>query len=166
MIFNVYDIYWVMPLGAPLPGFIYATRPRFYKSSSRIRIRVFLLLLQVIFESLYLSTSLMGRARYTNPRVPEGHIHVSSPRDSVRVADSGWVSKLQIFDFFNLCLPEIFNIWLLQTSTSSNFNFFNLWLRFFDFLKSSGSWIRSPDGSKCQVYFWCLPPTMDSKLLG
>jgi hypothetical protein len=66
-----------MPLGAPLPGFIYATGLRFYKSPSRIQIRAFLLRLQVIFESLYLSTSIMGRTRYTNPWVPEGHIHVT-----------------------------------------------------------------------------------------
>jgi hypothetical protein len=63
-------------LGTPLPGFIYATGLRFCKSPSQIRIRTFLLRLQVIFESLYLSTSLMGRTRYTNPWVPEGHIHV------------------------------------------------------------------------------------------
>jgi hypothetical protein len=66
-----------MPLGAPLSGFIYATGLRFYKCPSRIRIRTFLLRLQVIFESLYLSTSIIGRAQYTNPWVPEGHIHVT-----------------------------------------------------------------------------------------
>jgi hypothetical protein len=65
-----------MPLGVPLPGFIYATGLRFYKCPSRIRIGTFLLRFQVIFESLYLSTSLMGRTRYTNPWVPEGHIHI------------------------------------------------------------------------------------------
>ena len=60
------------------PSWLYiCNRARVYKDPSRIRIRVFLLLLQVIFESLYLSTSLMGRARYTNPRVPEGHILVT-----------------------------------------------------------------------------------------
>jgi hypothetical protein len=81
MIFDVYDIYWVLscdvPLGAPLPGFIYATGQEFYKSSSRIQIRAFLLRLQVIFESLYLSTSLMSQTRYTNQRVPNGHTHVN-----------------------------------------------------------------------------------------
>jgi hypothetical protein len=35
-----------------------------------------------IFESLDLSTSMMGRTRYTNPWVPKGQTHVSSPRDS------------------------------------------------------------------------------------
>jgi hypothetical protein len=137
MIFDVYDIYWVLLLGVPLPGFIYATRPRFYKSSSWIRIRVFLLLLQVIFESLCLSTSLMGRARYTNPRVPEGHTHVSSPRDSIRVADSGWVSKLQIFDLFNSSTS--WKLRFLQSSTSSifDFNSSTSWnLRFIQFLTS------------------------------
>jgi hypothetical protein len=63
-------------LGAPLPGFIYATGLRFYKSPSRIQIRAFLLCLQVIFESLFQSTFIMGRTQYTNPWVPEGHIHV------------------------------------------------------------------------------------------
>jgi hypothetical protein len=90
MIFDVYEIVFSdVPLKAPLPGFIYATGLRFYKDPSRIRIRAFLLRLQVIFESLSLSTSLMGQTRYTNPWVPEGHIHVSSPRDSIRVADLG-----------------------------------------------------------------------------
>jgi hypothetical protein len=30
-----------------------------------------------IFKSLYLSTSIMGRTRYTNPWVPKGHTHVT-----------------------------------------------------------------------------------------
>jgi hypothetical protein len=106
-------------LGAPLPGFIYATGLRFYKDPSQIQIRTFLLRLQVIFESLCRSTSLMGRTWYTNPRVPEGHIHASSPRDSTWVADSGWVSKLQIFDFFYSLTSSILR--LLQSSTSSIF---------------------------------------------
>jgi hypothetical protein len=55
----------------------------------------------------------MGRTRYTNPRVPEGHTLVSSPRDSIRVADSGWVSKTS-------------NLWLLQSLTSSIFDFLKL----------------------------------------
>jgi hypothetical protein len=77
MILRVYDLRCcVMPLGAPLPGFIYATRLEFYKCSSRIRIRAAFIHLQVIFESLYLSTSIMGRTQYTNPWVPEGHTHV------------------------------------------------------------------------------------------
>jgi hypothetical protein len=49
-----------VPLGAPLPGFIYATGLRFYKSSSRIRIRVFLLLLQVNLRVLVLVHLLNG----------------------------------------------------------------------------------------------------------
>jgi hypothetical protein len=137
------DLCFYHPLGTPLSGFIYATRLRFYKRPSRIRIRIFLLLLQVIFESLYLSTSLMGRTRYTNLWVPKGHIHVSSPRYSIRVADSGWVSKLQlqlllIFDFFNLRLLQSFNFFnlrLLQSSISSIFDFFN-----FRFHQTSTSW--------------------------
>jgi hypothetical protein len=127
-------------LGAPLPGFIYATGLRFYKSSSWIQIRVFLLLLQVIFESLFWSISIMGRTRYTNLRVPEGHSLVSSPRDSIRVADSGWVSKLQSLTSFNLRFLQFFY-------------FFNFRLQFFDFLKSSGSWIRSPDWSEMSSLF-------------
>jgi hypothetical protein len=182
LILRVYDIqclwYLLSYASRGAPAWLYiCNQARVYKCPSRIWIRVFLLLLQVIFESLYLYTSLMGRARYTNSRVPEGHTLVSSPRDSIRVADSGSVSKLQIFNFinsltssnFNLWLLQTstssnFNLWLLQTSTSSNFNFFNLRLRFFDFLKSSGSWICTPDGSEISSRcLWCLPPTMDSK---
>jgi hypothetical protein len=48
VVYEISDI----PLGAPLPGFIYATGLRFYKCPSQIRIRTFLLRLQVIFESL------------------------------------------------------------------------------------------------------------------
>jgi hypothetical protein len=92
----------------------------------------------------------MGRTQYTNPWVPEGHIHVSSPRDSTWVVDSGWVSKtsnlrlLPIFEFFNLQLLQSFNFFNLLTS--SILNFFNLrFLQFFYFFnfwlyQTSTSW--------------------------
>jgi hypothetical protein len=121
---DLWDIWCVMPLGAPLPGFIYATGLSFYKCPSRIRIRTFLLRLQVIFESLYLYTSIMGRTRYTNLWIPEGHTHVSSPRVSTWVADSGWVSKLWLPLFSDFSI--FFKLRLLETSISSIFDFFNL----------------------------------------
>jgi hypothetical protein len=89
MIFNVYDIYLVLPLRAPLPGFIYATGQEFTSVLVEYGLEPSFFASKSIFEPLYLYTSLMGRAQYTNPRVPEGHSHVSSPRDSIRVADSG-----------------------------------------------------------------------------
>jgi hypothetical protein len=82
LVLCVYDIWYLWydlsyaSRGA-LAWLYICNRAKVYKSSSRIQIRVFLLLLQVIFESLYLSTSLIGRARYTNPRVPEGHTLVT-----------------------------------------------------------------------------------------
>jgi hypothetical protein len=45
------------------------------------------------------STQLTGSIIYTL---------VSSPRDSTRIADSGWISDLQIFDLINLWLLQIF----------------------------------------------------------
>jgi hypothetical protein len=61
MIFDVYEIVFsVMPLGAPLPGFIYATGLRFYKDPSRIRIRAFLLRLQVNLRVLVVLHLLNG----------------------------------------------------------------------------------------------------------
>jgi hypothetical protein len=123
---DLWDIGCVTPLGAPLPGFIYATGLSFYKCPSPIRIRTFLLHLQVIFESLYLSTTIMGWTRYTNPWIPEGHTHVSSPWVSTWVADSGWVSKLQLPLFSDF--SNFFKLWLLEASISSIFDFFNLWL--------------------------------------
>jgi hypothetical protein len=113
MIFNVYDIYWVLSLRAPLPGFIYATGQEFTRVLVEYGLESSFFYSKSTFESLYLSTSLMGRTRYTNPRVPEGHTLVSSPRDSIRVADSGWVSKTS-------------NLWLVQSSTFSIFDFFKL----------------------------------------
>jgi hypothetical protein len=57
----VYDIISCdIPLGAPLPGFIYATGLRFYKCPSRIRIRTFLLRLQVNLRVLVLVHFLNG----------------------------------------------------------------------------------------------------------
>jgi hypothetical protein len=82
MIFDVYEIFDVMPLGAPLPSFIYATRLRFTRVLVEYGLEPAFFVSKSIFESLYLSTSLMGRTWYTNLWVPEGHIHVSSPRDS------------------------------------------------------------------------------------
>jgi hypothetical protein len=164
LLYSIFDIWCRCSLskifcspsrGAPAWLYI-CNRARFYKGSSRIQIRTFLLRQQVIFESLCRSTSLMGRTRYTNSRVPEGHIHVSSPRDSIRVADSGWVSKLQIFDFFNSLISSIFdffNLWLLQFSTSI------LWLpEIFGFLNLLFRWEWN-----VEFIFWCLPPIMDSK---
>jgi hypothetical protein len=52
--FDVYEIFDILSLGAPLPGFIYATRLRFYKCPSRIRIGTFLLRLQVNLRFLVL----------------------------------------------------------------------------------------------------------------
>jgi hypothetical protein len=111
----------------------------------------------------------MGRTRYTNLWVPEGHTHFSSPWDSIRVADLGWVSKLQslIFDFFKR--------WLLQSLTSSNFDFFNLWLHIsstsyiFDF-KCNGQNHRVLEsallmGVKCWVYFLVLATDNGLKIL-
>jgi hypothetical protein len=127
-----------VPLGAPLPGFIYATRLGYTSVLVEYGLEPSFFVSKSISESLFRSTSLMGRTRYTNPWVPEGHTHVSSPRDSIRVADSGWVSKLQSLTSFNLRL--------LQSSTSSIFDFFNLWfLQFFYFFnfrlhQTSTSW--------------------------
>jgi hypothetical protein len=136
---------WDISLRAPLPGFIYATGLGFTSVLVKYGLEPSFFVSKSIFESFCRSTSLMGRTRYTNPRVPKGHIHVSSPRDSIRVADSGWVSKHQssfIFDFFNLRLSSIidfFNLRLLQSSVSSNFDFIYLRLleifNFFDFFK-------------------------------
>jgi hypothetical protein len=68
---------------------------RIYKSPSRIRIRVAFLYLQVIFESLYRSTSLMGRTRYTNPWVLEGHtdIIMGQRKYKVRIGHDGVCTK-------------------------------------------------------------------------
>jgi hypothetical protein len=149
-------------LGAPLPGFIYATGIRFYKCPIRIHIRTFLPRLQVIFESLFQSTSIMGRTRYTNPWVPEGHTHVSSPGGSTWVKDSGWVSKLQSLTSFNLWLLQssnFFNLWLLENLTSRKLRFIQSSTSYiFDFFYSLTSSILrlpeifSPDGSKCWVH--------------
>jgi hypothetical protein len=136
MIFDVYDIYWVIwvvPLGAPLPGFIYATGQEFTRVLVEYGLEPSFFYSKLTFESLFLSSSLMGRTRYINPWVPKGHTLVSSPRDSIRVADSGWVSKtsnlwLQFFDFLKSLISSIFDF---SSLTSSNF----------DFLKSLGSWI-------------------------
>jgi hypothetical protein len=131
LILRDYDIRCLsdISLRAPLPGFIYATRLRFYTCPSRIRIRVAFLRLQVIFESLCRSTSLMGRTRYTKPWVPEGHVHVSSPRDSTWVVDSGWVSKtsnLRLLQSLTSSIFDFFKLWFLQSSNSSIFDFFKL----------------------------------------
>jgi hypothetical protein len=187
LVCSISDIWYSMsPRGAPA-WFYICNRARVYKDPSQIRIGIFLLRLQVIFESLCRSTSLMGWTRYTNPQVPEGHIHVSSPRDSIWVADSGWVSKLQSLTSFILWLLQssissiLLILQFLQTSTSSNFDFFKL--RFlqsstsliFDFLKTLISsifdfiYLRlleicSPDGSKFRVYFLVLATDNELKI--
>jgi hypothetical protein len=56
----IFDVYEIVLLGAPLPGFIYATGLRFYKSPSRIQIRAFLLRLQVNLRVLVLVHFLNG----------------------------------------------------------------------------------------------------------
>jgi hypothetical protein len=136
LILRVYDIRCLWDLlsyaSRDVPAWLYiCNRARVYKCSSRIRIRTFLLRLQVIFESLYVFTSIISQTRYTNLWIPEGHTHVSSPRDSTWVASSGWVSKLQIFNprLLQSLTSPIFNFFklrFLQSSTSSNFDFFNL----------------------------------------
>jgi hypothetical protein len=109
----------------------------------------------------------MGRTRYTNPWVPKGHIHVSSPRDSTWVADSGWVSKtsnLRLLQF-----SYFFNLWLLQTLISSIIQFLQSSTSYiFDF-KCNGQnrWVLEsalPMGVNFEFIFWCLPPTMDSMI--
>jgi hypothetical protein len=66
-----------MPLGAPLPGFIYATGLEFTSVLVKYVLELPFFVPKSIFESLYLSTSIMGRTRYTNLWVPEGHTHVT-----------------------------------------------------------------------------------------
>jgi hypothetical protein len=69
--------YCVMPLGAPLSGFIYATGLRFTSVLVEYWLEPSFFVSKSIFESLLRSTSLMGQTRYTNPWVPKGHTHVS-----------------------------------------------------------------------------------------
>jgi hypothetical protein len=66
-----------VPLGAPLPGFIYATRLGFTSFLVEYGLEFPFFVSKSIFESLYLSTSIIGRTRYTNPWVPEGRTHVN-----------------------------------------------------------------------------------------
>jgi hypothetical protein len=56
---------------------IYATMLRFTRILVEYVFEPSFFVSKSIFESLYLSTSLMGRTRYTNPWVPEGHTHVT-----------------------------------------------------------------------------------------
>jgi hypothetical protein len=79
MIFDVYEIseLFDVPLGAPLPGFIYATGLEFTSVLVEYGLESSFFVFKSIFESLYLSTSLMGRTRYTNLWVPEGHTLVT-----------------------------------------------------------------------------------------
>jgi hypothetical protein len=67
----------VVPLGVPLSGFIYATRLGFTSVLVEYVLEPSFFVSKSIFESLCLSTSIMGRTRYTNPWVPKGHIHVT-----------------------------------------------------------------------------------------
>jgi hypothetical protein len=73
---------FIVPLGAPLTGFIYATKLGFTSVLVEYVLNFPLFISKSIFESLFRSTSIMGRTWYTNPWVSEGHTHVSSPRDS------------------------------------------------------------------------------------
>jgi hypothetical protein len=96
--------FYDVPPGAPLPGFIYATRLEFTSVLVEYKLELAFFVSKSsrrVFVPVHLW--------YTNPWVPEGHTHDSSPRDSTRVADSGWVSKHKsstylIFDFFNFRL--------------------------------------------------------------
>jgi hypothetical protein len=66
-----------MPLGAPLPDFIYVTGQEFTSVLVEYELEPSFFASKSIFKSLYRSTSLMGRTRYTNPWVPEGHTYVN-----------------------------------------------------------------------------------------
>jgi hypothetical protein len=79
----------------------------------------------------------MGRTRYTNPWVPKGHTHVSTPQTLLESQ-----TRVESLNFFNLWLLQtstssicnFSNLRLLQSSTSAILNFFNLWLlEIFDF---------------------------------
>jgi hypothetical protein len=74
------------PLGAPLSGFIYATRLGFTSVLVEYGLEPSFFVSKSILESLYLSTFLMGRTRYTNQWVPEGHIHVTRVLDLEGIA--------------------------------------------------------------------------------
>jgi hypothetical protein len=68
-------------LSSGAPAWLYiCNQARVYKCPSQIHIGIVFLCLQVdiisLVESLCRSTSIMGRTRYTNPWVPEGHAHV------------------------------------------------------------------------------------------
>jgi hypothetical protein len=67
---------------------------------------------------------------------------VSSPRDSTRIADSGWISDLQIFD--------LINTWLLHIFKSSTWSFD---LSFYDNVSQGVLMNKSDnsDGSRCQL---------------
>jgi hypothetical protein len=66
-----------MPLGASLPDIIYATMLGFTSVIVEYGLEPSFFVSKLISESLYLSTSLMGQTRYTNPWVPKGHTHVT-----------------------------------------------------------------------------------------
>jgi hypothetical protein len=70
-------------------------------------------------------TQLMGSIIYTL---------VSSPRDSTRIADSGWISDLQIFDLINTRLLHIFK----SSTWSFDLSFDNV---------SQGVFMNKPDNS-------------------
>jgi hypothetical protein len=155
LILHVYDIrcLWdilcyvsLVPLGAPLSGFIYATGQEFTRVLVEYGLESSFFYSKSIFESLFWSISIMGQTRYTNLRVPKGHSLVSSPRDSIRVADSGWVSKNSNFRLLQSLSSYIFDFFYSMTSlnSSSSLNF--------DFSILKALEIFSPDGSKCWVH--------------
>jgi hypothetical protein len=57
-----------------------------------------------IFESLYLSTSMMGRTRYTNPWVPEGHTHIRERGEGRRTRGIGEESSSKGTPSIHVCL--------------------------------------------------------------
>jgi hypothetical protein len=67
------------PLGAPLPGFIYATGQEFTRIPVEYGLEPSFFYSKSIFESLFWSISIMGRTRYTNLRVPKGHSLITGP---------------------------------------------------------------------------------------
>jgi hypothetical protein len=85
-------------------------------------------------SSITIGLSLMG-LRGTQLTGSIIHTLVSSPRNSIRIVDSGWISDLQFFDLINTCLLQI-----LKSSTWS----FDLSFRY-DI--SQGVLMNKPDNS-------------------
>jgi hypothetical protein len=64
-----------------------------------------------VWTRISISVSLTG-LRGTQLSGPIIYTLVSSPRDSTRIADSGWISDLQIFVLINTRLFISWNLWL------------------------------------------------------